>query len=161
MVMHPHLEHLPTHPNTSAEPLYLIIQILPLQFPPQLLRKPQHLLLLLCRELRPETLLPRPTPLRRLQHPARRRPLLPPAVVHEVRRQLRRLPPAPAAGVAHPSGWRGARDFAVEVAVAPAGGALEADTGGGVVEGELAAAVGGVAAEAGCMVSQTLSVDRV
>ncbi|KHN00128.1 hypothetical protein glysoja_028656 [Glycine soja] len=57
MVMHPNFEDLPTNPNAPAKPLYLIIQILPLKLPTKLLRKPQHLLLLICRELGPEPLL--------------------------------------------------------------------------------------------------------
>jgi len=45
----------------------------------------------------------------------------------------------------------------VEIAVAAAGRALQAPA----VERELPAAVGGVASEAGCMVSQALSVDTL
>jgi len=51
MVMHPNFENLSTHSNASAEPLNLIIQILPLKLPTKLLSKRQHLLLLICAEL--------------------------------------------------------------------------------------------------------------
>ncbi|WVZ25145.1 hypothetical protein V8G54_003689 [Vigna mungo] len=57
MVMHPNFENLPTNSNASAEPLNLIIQILPLKLPTNFLRKSQHLLLLICAEFRPEPLL--------------------------------------------------------------------------------------------------------
>jgi len=122
MVMHPNFEDLPTNSNASAEPLNLIIQILPLKLPTKLLRKRQHLLLLICAELRPE-------------------PLLTP----------------PIAAVIHPSRtFRTHRvlHFPVEVPVAPTRGALQPPA----VHRELPAAVGGVASEAGCMVSQALSV---
>lgn len=115
MVMHPNFEDLPTHPNASAKPLYLIIKIPPLKLPTKLLRKPQHLLLLICRELGPEPLLA--SILLMLRH----------RVLH----------------------------FPVEVAVAAARRALQSPR---AVHRELAAPVRGVASEAGCMVSQALSV---
>nr|GMD30722.1 hypothetical protein Iba_chr09aCG9710 [Ipomoea batatas] len=99
-------------------------------FPPQLLRERQHLLLLLRREFRPEPL--RPAPLRRLRHLRRRRG----GGAHHV--VVFHGHPAPVGD-----------HFAVEIAVAAAGGAVQ----GGAVGCELAAAVGGVAAETGCMVS--------
>lgn len=136
MVMHPHLENLSTHTNTSAKRFNLSLKFLPLELPPKLLREPQHLLLLLHRELRP---VPLPPPLSAASPAAR------------ILRQLAEVP--------HVARWRRARHFPVEVPVAAAGGALEA--AGRVVEGELAAAVGGVAAKGGCMVSQALSVQAV
>lgn len=121
MVMHPNFEDLPTHPNASAKPLYLIIKIPPLKLPTKLLRKPQHLLLLIFRELRPEPLLAVAAPILRGRAFSRRQ------VLH----------------------------FPVEVAVAAARRALQSPR---AVHRELAAPVRGVASEAGCMVSQALSV---
>lgn len=142
MIMHPHFEYFPTNTKASAKPLDLFFQIFPLQSPPQLLRKAQHFLLLLLREFRSEPLLT--TTLRRV-----RRHLLPPrrstsaaaGVVYDlIRRRM------------HVAEW-GSGDFPVEVAVAAARSAGEAGGGGGVFVGcEFAAAVGGVAAETGCMV---------
>lgn len=63
MVVHPHLEDLPTHTNPSAEALDFVVGnrnmmiFIPLQPPPQLLRKGQHLLLLICRKLAPHPLI--------------------------------------------------------------------------------------------------------
>lgn len=125
MVMHPNFEDLSTNSNASAEPLDLIIQILPLKLPTKFLRKRQHLLLLICAEFRPEPLL---TPsLATVIHPSRT--LRTHRVLH----------------------------FPVEVPVATAGRALQPPS----IHRELPAPVGGVASEAGCMVSQTLSVDAL
>lgn len=139
MIMHPNFKNLPTHPNSSTKPLHLIIHILPLQLPSQLLRKFHHHFLLLRRELGPKPLLPAPI---RLHHPLP--PLSITSIVHQVGCHL---------------GTRGGiGELAVEVSVAGTGGAMKAG-GGGVVGGELTAAIGGVAAQVGCMVPYTLFVD--
>lgn len=65
MVMHPNLKDLPAHSNLLAESFDLIfLVLLPLNPPPDLLCEPQHLLLLLGRELGPHPLLPGRRPLR-------------------------------------------------------------------------------------------------
>jgi len=151
MVMHPHLENLSSDTHTFTEPLNLIIHLFSLQLPPQLFREPQHLLLLLSTELRPEPLLAAATPLSHLRYSSH---VSAPGVLHHV--------PTPSSHGLQPSFHRGARDLAVEVAMAAAGCALE---GGGRdavhVQGELPTAVGSVATEAGCMVAEALSVEIV
>ena len=139
MIVHPNLENLASDPHAPAEPLDLLVQIFPLQFPTQSLCKCQHFFLLIRRELCSE-------------------PFFAAAgvgggvlddrvavVVHEV--------VGGGGGGGKASAAADIGDFAVEVAVAAAGGAVElVGRRRGVVESEFAAAVGGVTAEIRCMV---------
>lgn len=141
MIVHPNLENLASDAHAPAEPLDLVVEIFPLQLPAQFLGKCEHLVLLIGRELCAEALLSGVGGGGVLDDGV--------AVVVDVE------------GVVGGGGAWGddVGEFAVEVAVAAAGGAVEVvGRRGGVVEGEFAAAVGGVTAETGCMVSKAFSV---
>ena len=144
MVMHPHLENLSCDSNTFTEPLNLIIHLFPLQLPPQLLCKRQHLLFLLCTELRPE-----PLPAAPLPH--FHSPDVSSRIFHHI------STPSSLQTFHH----TGTRHLAVEVAVTTASSTLEGRRGDVDIESEFSATISSVAAEARCMVAETLSIDRV
>ncbi|WVZ15336.1 hypothetical protein V8G54_012902 [Vigna mungo] len=144
MIMHPHLENLSCNSNTFTKPFNLIIHLSPLQLPPQLLCKRQHLLLLLRTELSPE-----PLPAAPLSH------------LHSSNVSSGVFHHIPAPSTLQTFHRTGTRHFAMEVAVTTASCTLEGGRGDVDIESELSATISSVTTETRCMVAETLSIHRV